>query len=86
MLVQDLESPIDQIKWTSTVSSRIVTDISASRYYRVIVRSAQPEVQPGDVGSGRDGPRGSARRRTLSPDEPQRDRCRTQNQGNELRG
>jgi hypothetical protein len=49
MLVQDLESPIDQIRWTSTISSRAVADVSGSRYYPVIVRSAQPEVQPGDI-------------------------------------
>jgi hypothetical protein len=49
MLVQDLESPIDQVKWTSTLSSRLLADVSASRYYPVIVRSAQPEVKPGDI-------------------------------------
>jgi hypothetical protein len=49
MLVQDLESPIDQLKWTSMPSSRLVMDISASRYYPVIVQSQQPEVKAGDI-------------------------------------
>jgi len=49
MLVQDLESPIDQIKWTSMPSSHVVFDVSASRYYPVIVRSQQPEVKIGDI-------------------------------------
>lgn len=49
MLVQDLESPIDQIKWTSTPRSNLLFDVAASRYYPVIVRSQQPEVQPGDI-------------------------------------
>ncbi len=49
MLVQDLESPIDQLKWTSTLAPKILMDIAASRYYPVIVRSQQPEVKPGDV-------------------------------------
>ncbi|MBM3772561.1 MAG: TonB-dependent receptor [Acidimicrobiia bacterium] len=49
MLVQDLESPIDQIKWTSAARSNLLFDVAASRYYPVIVRSQQPEVQPGDI-------------------------------------
>src|SRR5207244_10180220 len=49
MLVQDLESPIDQVKWTSTLSRKMLMDISASRYFPVIVRSQQPEVKPGDI-------------------------------------
>ncbi|MGE3513195.1 MAG: hypothetical protein AB7N65_30410, partial [Vicinamibacterales bacterium] len=49
MLVQDLESPVDQIKWTSTVRNNMLIDVAASRYYPVIVQSQQPEVQPGDI-------------------------------------
>jgi hypothetical protein len=49
MLVQDLESPIDQVKWTSTLRSNLLLDIAGSRYYPVIVQSQQPEVQPGDI-------------------------------------
>ncbi len=49
MLVQDLESPIDQVKWTSTPASNFLIDVAGSRYYPVIVRSQQPEVQPGDI-------------------------------------
>lgn len=49
MLVQDLESPIDQVKWTSTPRSNLLFDVAVSRYYPVIVRSRQPEVQPGDI-------------------------------------
>ena len=49
MLVQDLESPIDQVKWTSTPKSNLLVDVAASRYYPVIVQSKQPEVQAGDI-------------------------------------
>lgn len=49
MLVQDLESPIDQLKWTSILGSNLVVDVAASRYYPVIVQSQQPEVKPGDI-------------------------------------
>ena len=70
MLVQDLESPIDQLKWTSSVRSNLLFDLAASRYYPVIVRSHSLKCSPGTSRNSTPSPTRSPPPRARIPADP----------------